>query len=145
MNTAREVLDIMHSMSAVEFIELADTLSISPETLIRLTKPKVEAPQSMFHPGQGTAVHPAPIDLCSGKYGITLTSVGVKVIHVIKAVRELTGFGLKESKDIVDDVRHNGRAVQLVVGMSFDCAEAAQLKFNAQGAIVVVRYIPPAF
>jgi large subunit ribosomal protein L7/L12 len=51
-------------------------------------------------PGAATAAAPAAEEKTS--FDVILTSAGDKKIQVIKVVRELTGLGLKEAKDLVD-------------------------------------------
>ena len=67
------------------------------------------------------------------KVNVVLTSAGPNKIAVIKIVRDLTGLGLKEAKDIAD----NGGNVKEGV----DKAEAEQLKaqFEEQGATVELK------
>jgi len=63
-----------------------------------------------------------------------LTEVGPNKILVIKAVRELTGLGLKEAKDLVDAAP---KAVK--EGVTKEEAEAAKEKLSAAGATVEVK------
>lgn len=68
-----------------------------------------------------------------GKQMITLTSVGSNKIDVIKTVREVTGFGLKESKDLVDST-----PAVIKRGLSPEDANAIQRKFAQAGAMVEI-------
>lgn len=67
-------------------------------------------------------------------FAVELTAVGDAKINVIKAVRELTGLGLKEAKDIVD-------AAPKVVkeGLDKAAAEDMKAKLEAAGATVVLK------
>ncbi len=67
-------------------------------------------------------------------FNIELTSAGEQKINVIKAVRELTGLGLKEAKDMVD-------AAPKIVKEGVAKAEAEELKkkLEAAGAVVTLK------
>ncbi len=58
------------------------------------------APVAIAAPGAAAAAAPAAEEKTS--FDVILASVGDKKIQVIKVVRELTGLGLKEAKDLVD-------------------------------------------
>jgi len=68
------------------------------------------------------------------EFDALLTEVGANKILVIKAVRELTGLGLKEAKDLVDAAP---KAVK--EGVTKDEAEAAKEKLAEAGATVEVK------
>ena len=64
-------------------------------------------------------------------FDVILKEFGEKKIQVIKEVRALTGLGLKEAKDLVDNVPK-----PIKEGLSKDDAEAAQKQLEAVGAVV---------
>lgn len=67
-------------------------------------------------------------------FNVEITSAGDSKINVIKAVRELTGLGLKEAKDIVD------AAPKMVKeGADKATAEDMKSKLEAAGAIVTLK------
>ncbi|ACE83293.1 50S ribosomal protein L7/L12 [Cellvibrio japonicus] len=68
------------------------------------------------------------------EFTVMLSSVGDKKVNVIKAVRELTGLGLKEAKDLVEAAP---KAVK--EGVSKADAEAAKAKLEEAGALVEVK------
>lgn len=68
------------------------------------------------------------------EFNVVLAAVGDKKINVIKVVRELTGLGLKEAKDMVD-----GAPQTLKAGVSKDEAAAVKAKLEAEGAVVEVK------
>ncbi len=68
------------------------------------------------------------------EYTVVLTGSGDKKIQVIKVVRELTGLGLKEAKDLVD-----GAPKPVKEGVSKDEAATAKSKLEAVGATVEVK------
>jgi len=66
-------------------------------------------------------------------FDVILKEFGDKKIQVIKEVRALTGLGLKEAKDLVDNAPKPVKE-----GLSKEDAEAAQQKLEAVGAVVEV-------
>jgi len=68
------------------------------------------------------------------EFDVILKDVGADKIKVIKVVREVTGLGLKEAKDLVD-----GAPKTLKEGVSKDDAAAIQAKFKEVGATVEIK------
>ena len=68
------------------------------------------------------------------EFTVQLTEVGANKVQVIKAVRELTGLGLKEAKDLVD-----GAPKPVKEGMNKADAEAAKKKLEEAGAKVELK------
>ncbi len=68
------------------------------------------------------------------EFTVMLSSVGDKKVNVIKAVRELTGLGLKEAKDLVEAAP---KAVKEAVSKAD--AEAAKAKLEEAGAVVEIK------
>jgi large subunit ribosomal protein L7/L12 len=68
------------------------------------------------------------------EFTVVLTNFGANKINVIKAVRELTSLGLKESKDLVE-----GAPKPVKENVSKDEAAAAKAKLEAAGATVEVQ------
>jgi len=68
------------------------------------------------------------------EFTVELTAAGDKKIQVIKVVREITGLGLKEAKDLVD-----GAPKAVKEGVSKADAEAMQKKLEAEGAKITVK------
>ncbi len=67
-------------------------------------------------------------------FDVILTNAGEKKINVIKVVRELTGLGLKEAKDLVE-----GAPKPVKTGVSKDEADAIKAKLEAEGAKVEIK------
>lgn len=67
-------------------------------------------------------------------FDVVLTAAGDKKIQVIKVVRELTGLGLKEAKDVVD-----GAPKALKTGVSKEEADAMKAKLEAEGAKIEIK------
>lgn len=68
------------------------------------------------------------------EFDVVLKDAGASKIQVIKAVREVTGAGLKEAKDLVD-----GAPTTLKEGVSKDEAESIKAKIEAAGAKVEIK------
>jgi large subunit ribosomal protein L7/L12 len=68
------------------------------------------------------------------EFNVVLAEVGANKVNVIKAVRELTGLGLKEAKDLVD-----GAPKPVKEGVNKADAEAAKKKLEEAGAKVEVK------
>jgi len=68
------------------------------------------------------------------EFDVVLTSAGEKKVNVIKAVREITGLGLKEAKGMVD-----GAPATVKEGASKEDADAAKAKLEEAGATVELK------
>ena len=68
------------------------------------------------------------------EFDVVLKEIGANKVQVIKAVRELTGLGLKEAKDLVD-----GAPKTVKEGLAKADAEEAQKKLEAAGAKVELK------
>jgi len=68
------------------------------------------------------------------EFDVILSGAGDKKVNVIKAVRELTGLGLKDAKGMVD-----GAPATIKEGVSKEEAEEAKAKLEEAGAIVEIK------
>ena len=82
----------------------------------------------------GGAAEAAPAAEEQSEFTATITEIGPNKIPVIKVVRELTGLGLKEAKDLVD-----GAPKPVKEGVSKDEAAAIKAKLEEQGATVELK------
>lgn len=87
-----EILDAIGAMSVIELSELIEAF----KTKFNVTIAAVAAG------GGGGAAAPAAAVEEQTEFTVILKEAGAKKIQVIKVVRELTGLGLKEAKDLVD-------------------------------------------
>jgi large subunit ribosomal protein L7/L12 len=83
-------------------------------------------------PAAGAAAAPAAEE--KTEFTVILKEIGANKINVIKAVRELTNLGLKESKDLVE-----GAPKPVKENVNKDDAAAAKSKLEAAGATVEVK------
>lgn len=67
------------------------------------------------------------------EFNVELFNIGPKKIQVIKAVREITGLGLKDAKEIVDQAPKN-----IKTGISKDEAESIKRKLEEHGASIKI-------
>jgi large subunit ribosomal protein L7/L12 len=89
------------------------------------------APVAVAAAGGGAAAAPAEV---KDEFTVVLAAAGDKKINVIKAVREITGLGLKEAKDLVEGAP---KAVKEGVGKAE--AEELKKKLEAAGAKVELK------
>ncbi len=68
------------------------------------------------------------------EFTVVLKDAGASKLAVVKLVKELTGLGLKEAKDVVDSAPSNVKE-----GVSKDDAEAAKAQLEAAGAKVEIK------
>ncbi len=76
----------------------------------------------------------APVAEEKTEFDVVLKAAGANKIQVIKVVREITGLGLKEAKELVDGAPKNVKE-----GASKDDAEAIKAKLTEAGAEVEVK------
>jgi large subunit ribosomal protein L7/L12 len=84
--------------------------------------------------GGGAAAEPAAPVEEKTEFDVVLKDAGDKKINVIKVVRELTGLGLKEAKDLVEAAPANVKE-----GLSKADAESAKAKLEEAGAKVELK------
>ena len=121
-----EILDKISSMSVLELSELIkameDKFGVSAAAAVAVAAPAA---------GGGAAA--AAVEEQT-EFTVVLTAFGDNKVNVIKAVRELTGLGLKEAKDLVD-----GAPKPVKEGVAKADAEAAKKKLEDAGAKVEVK------
>jgi len=120
-----EILDAIGGMSAIELTELIEAF----KTKFNVTIAAVAAGAPAGGAGAGAAAAEEKTE-----FDVVLKDAGSKKIQVIKVVRELTGLGLKEAKDMVD-----GAPQTLKAGVSKADADAMKAKLEAEGAVVEVK------
>lgn len=119
-----EILDAIGNMSVFDLAELIETFKTKFNVTI------AAAPAA----AAGPAAAAAPVEEEQTEFTVVLKEGGAKKIQVIKAVREVTSLGLKEAKDLVDNVPGTVRE-----GVSKDEAQAIKKKLEEQGATVELK------
>ena len=122
-----EILDAIASMSVLELSELIKEMEEKFGVSAAATAVAVAAA-----PAAGGAAAPAAEE--KTEFNVVLTAVGDNKVNVIKAVRELTGLGLKEAKDLVD-----GAPKAVKEGVSKADADAAAKKLEEAGAKAEIK------
>jgi large subunit ribosomal protein L7/L12 len=120
-----EILDAIGNMSV---FELADLIEAFKE---KFNVTVVAAAPAAGGAGGGAAAAAAEEQT---EFSVVLKDAGAKKIQVIKVVREITGLGLKEAKDLVE-----GAPKEVKGGVSKDEAAAVKAKLEAEGAVVEVK------
>ncbi len=120
-----EILDKIASMTVLELSELIKAMEekfgVSAAAAVAVAAPAAG----------GAAAAPAEEQT---EFTVVLAAIGDNKVNVIKAVRELTGLGLKEAKDLVD-----GAPKPVKEGVSKADAETAKKKLEEAGAKVEVK------
>ena len=121
MATKAEILDAISSMTVLELSELIKEMEEKFGVSAAAAAVAVAAPAAG---GAGAAAAEEQTE-----FTVHLTEVGANKVSVIKAVREITGLGLKEAKDLVD-----GAPKPVKEGIAKADAEAAKKKLEEAGA-----------
>jgi large subunit ribosomal protein L7/L12 len=90
--------DILNSISSMTVMEIVDLVKMMEE------KFGVSAAAPVAMAAGGGAAAAAPVVEEQTEFTVTMTSFGANKVGVIKVIRELTGLGLKEAKDLVEAV-----------------------------------------
>jgi len=123
--TIEEIMTAIKAMSVMELAELVKAMET--EFGVSAAVPVAVAAA----PAAGEAAAPAEEKT---EFTVILKEIGPNKINVIKAVRELTNLGLKESKDLVE-----AAPKPVKEGVNKDDAAAAKTKLEAAGAKVEVK------
>jgi large subunit ribosomal protein L7/L12 len=119
-----EILEKISSLTVLELSELITAME---------TKFGVSAAAAVAVAGPAAAAPAAAVEEQT-EFTVTLTSFGENKVNVIKAVRELTGLGLKEAKDLVD-----GAPKPVKEGVNKADADAAKKKLEEAGAKAEIK------
>ena len=118
-----DILNAIADMSVMEVVELVEAMEekfgVSAQAAVAVAAAPAE--------GGAAAAEQTEFD-------VVLSAVGDKKVNVIKAVRGITGLGLKEAKALVD-----GAPSAVKEGVSKDDAEAAKKELEEAGASVEVK------
>jgi large subunit ribosomal protein L7/L12 len=123
--TRQEIVEALKSMSLLEASELVKDI----EEAFGVSAAAAAAPMMMAAPAGD-----APAAEEKDSFDVILQAVGGNKINVIKVVREITGLGLKEAKDLVD-----GAPKAVKEGAAKDEAESIKTKLTEAGATVEVK------
>jgi len=121
----QKLLDSVKELSVLELNELVK--ACEEEFGVSAAAPVAVAGAAPAAGGDAAAAEKTEFD-------VILSDAGANKIKVIKAVREITGLGLKEAKELVD-----GAPKSIKTGVSKDDAESMKSKLEAEGAKVDLK------
>ncbi|MDP2859557.1 MAG: 50S ribosomal protein L7/L12 [Bacillota bacterium] len=126
MSKIQEVIEIIKGMNVLELSELVKEFE-------KEFGVSAAAPMMAAAPAAQAAAAPAVVEEQT-EFDVILKEVGNQKVQVIKVVRELTGLGLKEAKDLVE-----GAPKPVKEKVSKQDAEAAKTKLTAVGAVAEIK------
>ncbi len=124
MSKIAEIIDAVKEMSVLELAELVKTFE--EEFGVSAAAPVAAAAPAA---GGGDAAAEEKTD-----FNVVMTDFGAQKVGVIKVVREITGLGLKEAKELVEKVPS-----PIKEGVNKDEAEAIKAKLEEAGATVELK------
>jgi large subunit ribosomal protein L7/L12 len=125
--TKDEILDAISKMSVMEVVELIADM----EKKFNVT---AAAPVAVAAGGGGGAAAAAPAAEAQTEFTVTMTEFGANKVGVIKVIREITGLGLKEAKDLVE-----GAPSTVKEGIPKADAETIKKKLEDAGAKAAIK------
>jgi len=123
--TTDEILDAISKMSVMEVVELISDME---------KKFNVTAAAPVAAAAAGGAAAAAPAAEAQTEFTVTMTEFGANKVGVIKVIREITGLGLKEAKDLVE-----GAPSTVKEGIPKADAEAIKKKLEDAGAKAAIK------
>ncbi|PTQ90118.1 50S ribosomal protein L7/L12 [Agitococcus lubricus] len=117
--------EILNAVAELTVMELVDLIAAFEE--------KFGVSAAAVAVAAGPAAAAAPVEEQT-EFNVVMTSFGANKVNVIKAVREITGLGLKEAKDMVE-----GAPSTIKEGISKDDAAALKKKLEEAGATVEIK------
>ena len=122
-----DILEAIANMSVLELSELITEMEEKFGVSAAAAAVAVAAPAAGGDAGGASAAEQT-------EFTVFLAEVGASKVNVIKAVREITGLGLKEAKDLVDNAPK-----EIKEGLDKASAEEAQKKLEEAGAKVELK------
>ncbi len=122
---SEKTLALLEEIKGLTIMEMADLVKALEETFGVTATPVAVA---------GGAAAAAPAAEEKTEFDVILTGAGASKLNVIKVVRELTGLGLKDAKDLVESAPK-----EIKKGVSKDEAEQVKKDLEAAGATVEIK------
>ncbi len=129
MAVAKE--DILETIGNMTVLEIVDLIAAMEQ---RFGVSAAAAVAAMPAGAGAAAVAAAPVVEEQTEFNVIMTSFGEKKVNVIKVVREITGLGLKEAKDLVEGV-----PATIKEAVSKGDAETIKKKLEESGATVEIK------
>ncbi len=120
-----------------ELVSMIENLTVTElHSLVQALKEKFGVTGPVFMPQGGEPIAPKPTEVKEEKteFTVSLVAVGDKKIQVLKELRALTTLGLKEAKDLIDNVPS-----VIKQGISKEEAEKIKAKLEEIGAKVEIK------
>jgi large subunit ribosomal protein L7/L12 len=122
---------LVEEISKLSVLEVSELVKALEEKFgVKAAAPMAFAPAGAAAPAAGGAAAAAE----KTEFAVVLASAGANKIPVIKVVREITGLGLKEAKDLVEGAPKNVKE-----GLTKEAAEEIKKKLAEVGATVEVK------
>jgi large subunit ribosomal protein L7/L12 len=122
---------LLETVKGMTVLGLSDFVKACEDVFgVSAAAPMMAVPAGM--PAAAASAGPAEEE--KTEFDVILKEIGPKKIQVIKAVREITSLGLKESKEMVDSA-----PTPVVKGITKEEAEATKAKLEAEGAVVELK------
>lgn len=123
---SEKITKLMEEVKALTVLELSELVKALEEEF------GVTAAAPVAAGGAASAAAPAAAE--QTEFTVILKEAGASKMNVIKVVREVTGLGLKESKDLVD-----GAPKEVKAGVSKEEADSLKAKFTEAGATIEIK------
>ena len=123
--TKEELVDALSNLKVLEVVDLIKALE---------EKWGVSAAAAVAVAAPAAAGAAAPVAEEQTEFSVTMTSFGANKVGVIKVIREITGLGLKEAKDLVEGVPSSVKE-----GVSKADADAIKKKLEEAGAAAEIK------
>lgn len=123
--TKEELVEALSNLKVLDVVELIKSLE---------EKWGVSAAAPVAIAAAGPAAAAAPAAEEKTEFNVTMTSFGANKVGVIKVIREITGLGLKEAKDLVEGVPSSVKE-----GVSKADADAIKKKLEEAGAAAEIK------
>lgn len=125
--TKEELVEALSNLKVLEVVELIKSLEEKWGV-------SAAAPVAVAAVGGGAAAAAAPAAEEKTEFNVTMTSFGANKVGVIKVIREITGLGLKEAKDLVEGVPSSVKE-----GVSKADADSIKKKLEEAGAAAEIK------
>jgi large subunit ribosomal protein L7/L12 len=129
---SEKIEKLVEEIGALTLVEAAE-LKSALEEKFGVT---ASAPMMMGGMMPAAAAEAAPVAEEQTEFDVELTEFGANKLNVIKVVREITGIGLKEAKDLVE-----GAPQTVLEAVTKDAANDAKTKLEAEGAKIAVKAV----
>ena len=118
-----DILDAIANMSVLEVVDLIEAM-----------EEKFNVSAASFAMPVAAAAAPAAVAEEKTEFNVVMTSFGDKKVEVIKAIRTITGLGLKEAKDLVE-----AAPASVKEGVSKEDADSIKKQLEEAGATVEIK------